>query len=470
MRALCSHLSKWGVIAALLSSCTSATGRYALVEQRLAAHDPVGASHAIQQHEKEYRKEDRLLYLLDHGLTLSLAGQFEQSNRLLDQAVQTAEALYTESVSRHAVALLTNDYFLPYAGEDYERVMIHLFSALNFAQMGQWEEALVECRRMDTKLNAINDRYEGAEQGYQEDAFARYLSGVFYEATGEMNDAFISYRKAYEIYLRWEKIYQTPVPQMLGRDLLRTSAALGLAEEHEQYKATFPDINEVPRDEKSSGEILVVSLHGKSPHKVDKFIDLVVGDDLFMSVIQTAEWQSYVGSGAAPVSPWGQLIRIAFPGYIIEKSNVISIDVGLDGQKNSSHYSALMLDVSAIAKRALSDRINRIRLKATTRSVFKALLVHQTTKKVTAQSGELGGLILGKIAEAAASMTEVADKRSWRTLPDEIYLTRISVPPGEYQVAPQFIGQQGKIIDTPPGRRITIRSGERHLWVIRTVH
>ncbi|GAF99605.1 unnamed protein product, partial [marine sediment metagenome] len=79
--------------------------------------------------------------------------------------------------------------------------MVNLFMALNYVGMGNWEGALVEARKVDNKLSVINSKYEEEKKNvYKEDGFIRFLMGALYEAEGEINDAFISYRKAEEIY------------------------------------------------------------------------------------------------------------------------------------------------------------------------------------------------------------------------------------------------------------------------------
>ncbi|MBI3597852.1 MAG: hypothetical protein HY201_00085, partial [Nitrospirae bacterium] len=82
-------------------ACAPVSTHYAFVDQRIAAHDGVGADAVIEKKEGGYGKNSRLLYLLDRGMTLSLSGQYEKSNQMLDQAAQTADALYTESLTLH---------------------------------------------------------------------------------------------------------------------------------------------------------------------------------------------------------------------------------------------------------------------------------------------------------------------------------------------------------------------------------
>lgn len=474
---------RWIKLAILvfISACAPITTHYALVEQRLATHDGMGADAAIEKEEGGYGRNNRLLYLLDRGMTLSLAGQFEKSNQLLDQAATTADTLYTDSITRSGASLLTNDNILPYAGEDFERVMIHLISALNYAQQGQLSEALVECRRVDTKLNSINDQYKDKKNGYKEDAFARYLSGILYEAQGDsegINNAFIAYRKSLEIYSDWTTAYGTPIPPMIGADLLRTTDALGMREEHEVYKKQFPKTAWTKiSNQTKQGELIIVSFNGKSPRKENHFFDIVLDKNILNAIVLTSIWQSHAGSGNIPISTIGQLVRIALPKYIPQKSNVghLSVEMtgpaDLAGPVSFSGQSVLMEDITAIAQRNLEDRINRVRIKAITRATIKALAVRRASKQAEEQVGGLGGLLLGKVAEAAAATSEVADLRSWRTLPDEIHLTRMVIPAGTYQVKNQITSrQEGRTMNSIPPQQISVKAGQKRFIVIRTIH
>ena len=49
-------------------------------------------------------------------------------------------------------------------------------------------------------------------------------------------------------------------------------------------------------------------------------------------------------------------------------------------------------------------------------------------------AGPWVGLLVRLLTKGLAVASEEADKRSWQTLPDEIHLARVWVPPGRYQV------------------------------------
>ena len=214
----------------LLVGCGPSVNRYALIETSLRAHNPKGADAIVQSAEKEYGDKSRLLYGMDRGMTLHLAGDYQQSNAVLEQAEEELDRLYTRRIRTETLAFMTNDTALPYVGDPYEQVLINVLKAINYAVLGQWQDALVEARRIDHRLNVLSDR-TSEKNAYRDDGFARYLSGILYESTGEVNDAFIAYRKAYEAFEATRTWSHTPVPSQLRIDLLRTAEALHFTQE-----------------------------------------------------------------------------------------------------------------------------------------------------------------------------------------------------------------------------------------------
>jgi hypothetical protein len=69
----------------------------------------------------------------------------------------------------------------------------------------------------------------------------------------------------------------------------------------------------------------------------------------------------------------------------------------------------------------------------------------------------------------ASIVTEEADKRSWRTLPDKIQMSRILLPPGNYDIDVHYIGTGGEIIDKKTFSGISIHSREKKILTHRVV-
>src|SRR2546425_10839145 len=93
-------------------------------------------------------------------------------------------ASHPRRIRSEVEAFLTSDNALPYEGEEFEKVLLNVFMALDYVQLGLWDDALVEARKVDHKLTVLADRNQ-KRMTYNKDALARYLSGLLYEATGD---------------------------------------------------------------------------------------------------------------------------------------------------------------------------------------------------------------------------------------------------------------------------------------------
>jgi len=414
------------------------TRHYVRVDRYIAEEKYIDADLLIEQNREGYGKKNIVLYNLDRGMTLHLAGRYTESNDFLDKAERRIDLLYTQSVTGETGAMLTNDNTLPYEGEDFEKVMINVIAGLNYVYLGDLDEALVEMRKVDHKLKILNDQY-GERNIYKEDAFARYLSGIIYEAKGELNDAFIAYRKALETYDDYREDYGTVLLPTLPGDLLRVTEAIGLTEEFRFYRDRFQNITWVSQQERDrQAELVFISYDGLSPIKKDFFIDAPVPD----------------GEGGI------YLVRVAFPRYTRRLTDLAYADIQLTGPKGEvvSQRTFLVEDIEAIGKKNLDDRIARITVKAVARATAKYLVAHKIREKT---KGDPLALFLTDLGTNIYSIvSEQSDKRSWRTLPGKIRMARLYVLPGSYTVSVRYSAQDGGLI-TSKKYQVELRAGEK---------
>lgn len=443
------------------------------MEQSLRAGNPDKADAILQSVESRYGTKSRLLYRMERGMTLHLAGKFDQSTAILEQADRDVDALYTKRIRTEAKAFLINDTELPYDGDPYEQVMVNVVKALNYALLGDLAEALVEARRIDHRLNLLADR-TGPKDGYRDDGFARYLSGVLYEAAGEVNNAFIAYRNAYEAYRRARAWSKTPVPQSLQADLLRTTDALHLAAEYEEFRRAFPDVSWKPLAETQGlAQLVVVSYNGRAPHKEDMFIDLPVSMEALNLVLlnQRANRGDRDRNARARDSALyglsGNVVRVALPRLVPQKTSVAFSEINLTGPGRSvSGRTELVDNVTAIAEKTLADQLTAISVKAVARAAAKYALAEGASQGARAAMGKNNdagpwlGVLVGILGKAMAAYSEEADKRSWRTLPDEIQMARLWVLPGTYQVTLRAVGRGGGRVGAETVRTITLHPDE----------
>jgi hypothetical protein len=154
--------------------------------------------HAYTYLQKHAPKNPDIPYQFELGLVAHYANHFAESNAALDLAGEIAEDRYTKSVSKEAVSLVTSDQMRPYPGSRYERLLSHYYRALNYVYLNQLDGALVECRRATALINYFKG--ENEDYDFFGAGLLAHLSGVLFEATGEWNDAYISYKQAAEYY------------------------------------------------------------------------------------------------------------------------------------------------------------------------------------------------------------------------------------------------------------------------------
>ena len=463
----------------LLEGCGPKISHYVLVENSLRARDTAKADQILEQSEKEYGTKSQVLYRMDRGMTLQLAGRYQDSTAVLEQAEEEVDRLYTRRFRTEAKAFLINDTELTYEGDAYEQVMINVLKAVNYAITGAWNDAAVEARKIDHRLNVLSDRAQ-ENDAYRDDAFARYFTGLVYEVTGDVNNAFIAYRKAYDEYGRARSWSRTPIPPMLRADLLRLTDALHLSQEHEDYRREFADVTWQPvSDQQQLAQVVVIGYNGRAPHKEDLFIDLPISLDALKLVLLTkgAVGPSNQDSRAVESVLYGlngRVVRVALPRLVPQKTRVAYEQVSLSGARGYfGGRTELGQNLSALAEKSLSDRFASLAVKAVARAAVKYSLAEGAGRGARAAAGKDAGpwvgLLVGALAKTLAAASEEADKRSWRTLPDEVQIARLWVPPGDYELRVRPLGRDGGGVGQESMRTVALQGGETKLFIERVL-
>jgi hypothetical protein len=375
---------------------------------------------------------------------------------------------------------MTNDTALFYEGDSYEQVLINVLKALNYAVLGEWQDALVEARRIDQRLNVLSDRTQ-EKNAYRDDGLARYLSGILYESTGDVNNAFIAYRKAYETFDATRAWSHTAVPSQLREDLLRTAEALHFTQELAEYQQLFPDSRwETSQALQQLAQVVVISYNGRAPRKEDQFLDLPISLDALQLVLlnrgfSQSNRQSNRGVDTVLYGLNGRVVRVALPRLVPQKTQVPVDRVSLiqDNGTRVALNTELVHNVTALAGKALSERMAVITGKALARAATKFALAEATMRSAQQASGKNAGpwvgLLVGLLTKGLAVASEEADKRSWQTLPDEIHLARVWVPPGRYQVQSQSDGGSHDTLKPEAMRTLSLGSGETAVLIQRVM-
>jgi uncharacterized protein len=323
---------------------------------------------------------DRLLILMDRGMILHSAGQYQESIAALAEADRLAEQLDVISVSEEAKTLVTNERQRAYRGEDFEKLMISVLQALNYAELGKDEDALVEVRRVNERMRKM---IIDEKKPYEQLAIARYLGGVLYEDQQEWDSAFIDYQEAQKLQ-----------PQLgpLAEPLIRLAKQTERHDAYDELKKKYPEIEERPlgRDE---GQAVVMVEAGRSPEKKSTHYEYQPGKLADVPVFRD-RW---------------------LPSSAI-------VQVGNDAQT-----AVTVTSIQEVAKVHLDDRIGRMLAKSLAGTAVKA--------GIAGGAGELTkSEEVGIVTFLLLSSLTAADLRSWLSLPAEFQVARFRLAPGKHRV------------------------------------
>lgn len=410
------------VASLLMSSCATYYQQHHDFNTEFEKGDLPAALEVLQKKEALANSKSKFLYFVNNGLLLSLMGKYEASNEFFEKAFLFGED-YRINYFHEATSYLTNPNLTVYRGEDHEHLMLLYFKAINFLKMQKPEEALVECRRLNIRLNQLSDKYQ-SDRKYQRDAFINNLMGIIYQSTGDYNNAFIAYRNALEIYDDdYNGLFSLGAPLQLKKDLLNTAWWTGFREEFRTFQERFAMENYVP--EKPGAELVFFWHNGLSPVKSEWNINFVIDHQADNVVVFTNESLGITFpfrlEDKDQKSDLGrlELFRVAFPRYDERPEYYRRAVVTMD---TLSIPLELSEDISKIAFHSLRERM----VLEFSKGLLRAALKKATELSIKKEDEGLAALI-----GVVNALTEKADTRNWQTLPHSIYYARIPLKEGQ---------------------------------------
>jgi hypothetical protein len=450
-----------GIVMILATGCSTYTQKLQELRPRLADGQ---YDRALELIEKETGGKDELLAALEQGLVLHQAGRYEQSNVAFATAERLAEELYATSLSEGAVALITNDMARSYRARPFEMVMVPYYRALNYLSLGDRDAALVEARKTSLLLrDYIDATIEGIERGdtddlerTRNDPFMLYFSGMLYDWDGELNDAFIAYRNAATAYQDAAGLLGLEIPPWLGRDLERVSRRIGFGEELDQVRRVCPDVfaaaDALPSPlDGPHGELVLLLENGWVGAKGQTKVNLPIFES--DSYADNSDWAWDI-SGRR-YRTWGNNVKIAYwltvalptiPEATSPTRRVVLRDAeGRAVRSVRAHHPTAQAQITAEAEAGM----------VLFRTVLRGL-----AKYLTYRAADKQGEGLGLLANIFNVATEVADTRSWLTLPDQIQLVRVPLPPGRHDLDLQLEDTSGRSLGVISVPGVDIRTGD----------
>lgn len=239
--------------------CASYTDDTRQIRQSFQNHRYEEALQQLEGSKLQKQERNRLLVLLEQAMIYDRLGEYGKSRSSFLEASRLIDELYTVSVSQELASFVYNESAQKYAGEDYEKVAVHIMLALTFLGQGNLEAAGVEARRINNRLAEINQNYSDKKNRYGEDGFARYLAAMIYEARGDLDSAIIDYRQALLIYESdYSKHFATRMPTDLIAGLHRSLVRRSRKDEAAALADTYPNQVRQLGDLRQAGELVVI--------------------------------------------------------------------------------------------------------------------------------------------------------------------------------------------------------------------
>lgn len=425
-------------LAVLCSACAAPSLRYKTEVNRLVAQGDfqTAAATVEAKRSKMYARKDSALAYLDQATLLHDAAQIEKSDDLFARAQDRIEELYTRSATRTAGQFLINDLTLPYSVAAYERALTYFYRAMNFLDRNNLEDATVEMRRAVSFLDNLRG---SKKKGYNDDPFVQYFASLIFESAGQLSDARICRTNALNAY------------KNLG-GMLEVSA---------------PNFS-VPNDYNQYGEVILFHYNGLMPLKKSATIQFA-WDQIYGILSHNQEMQNGLSPEVenALVSGFmGHAVTLAYPVLEPQHYTITSSFAQVNGQQ---YPLQKMADFAAAAKQDLEDRLPGIWFRAAARAVAKQVAAAQARQAAQSAAkddaiGDLAGIFMNVLGSA----TEKADTRQWFTLPAQIHVARLFLPPGKQNIQLLFRDGYGNIIGEYVFEDIQIRRGERIFLHYRT--
>lgn len=428
---------RWFGILVLMTGCATYYTRNARFQQAIQEDRPDKALSVLESGKKSVHDKDMMLYHLNKGY---LNWRLEQPEQSIND-LNTAEDFLDNSrpsMGSTALSMITNPMVKPYQAEDFEKVMINWFKALDFLQLRDFEGALVECRRINLKLNLLNDKYPDHKNRYQHDAFAHLMMGLIYDASFDYNNAFIAYRNAFEIYQKeYPDLFGVQAPEQLKKDLMRTAYQTGFTEELHYYEDLFKTTYQPGPD--NTPELVFIWLNGLGPVKAEWGLQ-------FTSIKGEADWATFYNQDADITLPFYMgnyskqeqdalsrlsMVRVAFPRYQERKPAFTSASVSTADKVFELESTQ---DIQKIAVKTLQDRMVR---------ELSTALIRVAIKQGMEALARKENSYLGTATSLINAFTEKADTRNWQTLPYNISYARIPLQEGENRLTLHTTGPGG---------------------------
>lgn len=394
---------------------------------------------------------DAVIWRLEHATALRAAGRYQESNQAFEQA-EARMAEYSNRakvrVATEAMATMTTPANLPYEGRAYDRIMAATYRALNYLALGQPDNArpaLLKAYHYQQDAVAENTRrIERAQQDAAGSSHADTLQRTrenpqFQNTLGSLyskNTALRPYSDYVNPFTVWldGAFFLATAKDLSDLERARKSLerALAFNPNHAALRADLEACERRLRGAPPEPVTYVVLETGRAAIRQQVRIDIPI---IFANV-------SYLGTAWPVLEPQqGHLLTLA-------------INTGTH-RLNTAPVASL----DSIIARDFEDEKPAIITRTLVSTLAKGAAAFAANEAASQQDQGLGAIV--RIATLAyQASVNIADTRSWTTLPKEFQMARFPTPANR-----RIEIQSG----SGPGQPVMIEEGRIHIVYVHSV-
>ena len=407
-------------ISLLATGCRTYEQQNRVIQSWHQGNLPSAAAEATKMADQNANNKDAIVWRLEQGAALRGNGQCEASNKAFDQAQDRIDQYSQEAkvkVGNEAGALLSNQANLPYTGRAYDGIMLNTYKALNYLQLGEPDKARVELiRAYQRQQDAVTDNQRRIEKVQGEAAKSKDKATMDKAQAdpkfkSQMQGAYtdLDNLKAYANYVNPFTVYLDGLFFMANAadasDLERAHKSLervaGFASDNNYVKQDLATVDDLINGKPLPPTTYVIFETGCAPVRGQIRIDI--------PIIVTKV--SYVGAAFPTLKPQGNYQP--------------SLTVTANG---TSQTTSLVAGMDSVIGLDFKNEMPVVITKTIAATVTKAVAAYAVNEAANQQSSLLG--FASQIGTAVAQVAvNIADTRTWTTLPKEFQVCRLSTPP-----------------------------------------
>ena len=386
--------------------------------------------------------KDAIIWRLEQGAILRANGQYDDSNKAFDTAqakIDDYEQQAKVRVGQEAGALLSNQANLDYEGRSYDGIMLNTYKALNYLELGEPDKARPELiRAYQRQQDAVDENKKRIEKVQEEAAknkdkaaidkaaqdptFQAQMSGTNYANLNDLKP-YSDYVNPFTVYLDGLFFMATAAD---GSDLERAHKSFERVAQflgdNQYIKEDLATVNNLIAGKPLVPTTYVIFETGCAPVREQIRIDI--------PIIVTKV--SYVGVAFPKLKPHGNYAS----------------DLTVSANGTNAATTTVLCDMDSIIGLDFKNEMPVVITKTIAATVTKAIAAY-AANQAAGQQNAWAGLVMQIGTAVYQGAVNIADERTWTTLPKEFQYCRFPTPadrkielatPGGRQKIPVTIG------------------------------